>query len=97
VGETPIAIVLTQNRPNPFEVTTEIRYGLPADGYVRLSVFNAAGQRVRTLVEAPQQAGFKSAYWDGRDEYGSRVSDGVYFYRLEVGRHVEMRKMVLLR
>ncbi|UCF05203.1 MAG: right-handed parallel beta-helix repeat-containing protein [bacterium] len=93
----PPAFNLAQNNPNPFGLTTEIKYDLPADCDVRLTIYDAAGRRVRTLVAGRQAAGGKTVQWDGRNEKGARVSGGIYFYRLEVAGRIQMKKMVFLR
>jgi len=88
----PKLLALCQNYPNPFNPTTEIRYVLPRDCKVRLDVHNVAGQKVATLVDGKQKAGYKTARWDA----GS-FSSGIYFYRLQAGGFVQTRKMVLIR
>jgi hypothetical protein len=93
----PKAFSLAQNRPNPFKRVTEITYGLPVQTDVRLIVFNVTGQRVRTLVDERQPAGYKVVWWDGTNDEGTPVSDGVYFYELRAGGHSEIRKMILAR
>lgn len=97
VGSIPVVLFLAQNDPNPFHAGTEIRYGLPAESSVNLTVYNLAGQKVRTLVDAPQTAGVNVVYWDGRNEGGARVAPGLYFYRLRAGDEAVIKKMVLLR
>lgn len=92
----PVGFRLAQNRPNPFKTTTEIDYGLPASGRVNLAIYNVLGQRVRLLVDDYLQAGNKSAIWDGKNDQGKRVSAGIYMYKLEVGSHAEMKKLILL-
>jgi flagellar hook assembly protein FlgD len=64
---------------------------------VRISVFGIDGGLVRTLVDRPVAAGFKTFTWDGSDDTGNRVSSGVYFYRLEVEGETITKKMVLLK
>ena len=66
----PAGYALQQNHPNPFNPHTTIDYYLPESGHVLLSIFNLAGQQVRTLVNAPVEAGFHVVEWDGRDEQG---------------------------
>ncbi|MCK4546198.1 MAG: T9SS type A sorting domain-containing protein [Candidatus Eisenbacteria sp.] len=88
---------IRQNRPNPFNLATEIRYSLPAGCRVKIAVFNIRGQRVMTLVDEVQQPGLKSVRWDGRNMNSSEVPSGVYFYRIQAGEIVETRRMVLLR
>jgi hypothetical protein len=86
---------LDQNEPNPFGPQTRIGYALDSDSDVHLSVFDAGGRQVRTLVEAGQSAGNYQVRWDGRDDAGSRVAPGVYFYRLQAGGRAEVRKLVV--
>ena len=93
----PKAYVLHQNRPNPFNPSTVIEYQLPSSQHVQLSIYNVLGQRVITLVDEPQTAGFKSVRWNGFDQSGASVASGVYFYRLRAGAFTEARKMILLR
>ena len=65
---------------------------------MRLQVYNALGQEVRTLVDGFQEMGVQAVVWDGRDTSGQEVSSGVYFYRLEVaGKYVEGRRMLLAK
>ena len=93
----PAAIQLLPNYPNPFNSATTMRYELPAASPVRLTVFNALGQLVRTLVDGTQSVGTHSAVWDGRNENGRDVAGGIYIYQLRAGRQVETRSLSLLR
>lgn len=95
--EKPSEFMLTQNYPNPFSPVTEIRYGLPSDCQVKIEVYNALGQKVATIADGRQKAGYKLAAWDGRDTGGKEVYSGVYFYKLQAGSFTEVKKMVLLR
>lgn len=92
-----IALRLDQNRPNPFNPVTTIDYDLPVGTHVELTVYNALGQYVATLVDEPQSPGRKTVRWYGIDDGGSRVASGVYFYRLRAGNAVEARKMVVVK
>jgi len=69
-------------RPNPFRDKLEIRYQLPVRSEVNLSVYNITGQRVKVLQEGPQEAGYYAAPWDGRNQDGQAMANGVYFYKL---------------
>lgn len=81
----PTVFSCAQNSPNPFNINTMIRYGLPKDSDVSLVVFNILGQEVRTLVDTRQSAGFKSSSWDGRTSSGKEVPQGIYFYKFHAG------------
>lgn len=96
-GGTLTGVQLLQNQPNPMVGSTRIAYDLPERAKVRLRVFDTAGRRVRTLVDQRVGAGRHFTTWDGRDEEGSRVARGIYFYELDVGDAVTTRKLVRLR
>ena len=91
-----------QNFPNPFNPSTTIKYQLPINSYVSLVVYNIKGEKVRTLVEKEKSAGFHSVLWDGRDEDGNEVANGVYYYKVRLKREgrkdiVEIGKMMKLK
>ncbi len=88
---------LMQNVPNPFNPATDIRFAVPAAGTVRLSIFDAAGRLVRTLLDGTVARGEHSVRWDALDVRGARVSAGVYFYTLEAPAFSQTRKMILLK
>ena len=92
----PVNFTLYQNFPNPFNPTTTIHFILSNQEYVRLNIYNITGQLVRRLVDEKREAGTHYVMWDGTDDSGIHVSTGVYFYRVEVGKAVQTRKMVLL-
>ncbi len=93
----PESISLEQNYPNPFNPETVIKYQLPQNGQVELTVFNLLGQQVRQLVSAVKRAGAHEVRWDGLDDFGESVTSGVYIYRLKAGEFSRTRKMILLR
>jgi outer membrane protein assembly factor BamB len=93
----PTDFALWQNYPNPFNPETTVRYSLPWESQVRLSIFNVLGQEVVSLAEGRQAAGLHVATWDGLDAIGKPAASGLYFCRLQAGNFVETRKMVLLR
>jgi hypothetical protein len=88
---------LHQNYPNPFNPETQISYDLPNDSWVKLSIYNIRGQKVKTLVDGFEAAGHKVVIWDGTNEEGEQVASGVYFYRLDAGEFTATKKIVLLR
>jgi len=93
----PAEFALHQNYPNPFNPTTTITFALPRRADVRLDIFNILGQRVRTLVNRPMEAGTHAVEWDSRDESGMPAASGIYLYRLRTGESGSTRKMILLR
>lgn len=93
----PDEVVLLQNRPNPFNPVTEIRFGLPSPMQVSLRVYSVEGRLVRTLAEGRFAAGHHAVLWTGRDAHGVEVSSGIYFCRLETTERVLSRKMLLLK
>ncbi|MBI2501797.1 MAG: T9SS type A sorting domain-containing protein [Candidatus Latescibacteria bacterium] len=93
----PGAYRLLPNFPNPFNPETALRVELPRAGQVAVEVYDAAGQRVRSLVEGWLPAGVQTFTWDGRDERGREVGSGVYLARLRAGGAEDLRKMLLLR
>jgi len=97
VAMVPDQFELEQNFPNPFNPTTTIRYRLPEAGDVRLAVFSVTGEEIKTLVDQRQSAGTYNLTWDATDNYGNKLSSGVYFYRIQSGTFTDMRKMILVK
>jgi hypothetical protein len=95
--EHPKTFVLFQNYPNPFNPQTIIEYVLPKNTYVRLTLYNILGQKVKTLIDEYQSAGHRTKLWDGRDDKGNEVASGIYFYRLDAGGFTQVKKMLLLK
>jgi hypothetical protein len=108
-GETPIVgvpddptgqrapFVLGASSPNPFAVATWIPLSLAAAGEAELAILDVTGRRVATPLEAHLGAGTHQVPWDGTDEAGRELANGVYFYRLSVGGESVTRKLVLSR
>ncbi len=93
----PYAFHLEKNYPNPFNPVTSIKYSIPEHAKVRLSVYNVIGQKVTDLVNKSQSAGRYTVQWNGKDNRGSAVSSGIYFYRLTAGNKVMQNKMLLVK
>ncbi len=88
----PSEFALLNNYPNPFNASTVIEYHLPEASEVKLEVYNLIGEKVATLVDGKQEAGYKSVTWDA-----SSVSSGLYFYRLTCGDFSEAKMMMLVK
>jgi hypothetical protein len=88
----PLTFHLSQNYPNPFNPVTMISYQLPAISDVELNIFNLLGQKVVTLVSEKQNQGNHQVSWDA-----SGFASGVYYYRIEAGEFVDIKKMVLIK
>ena len=91
----PFVTKLENAYPNPFNPNTNIRYQLKEAGDVKIDIFNARGQLVRSLSRTHDAAGYYQINWDGRDSSGKAVSSGVYQYRMTSGKYHSTKKMVL--
>jgi tetratricopeptide (TPR) repeat protein len=96
-SEVPQQFTLYQNHPNPFNPETEIRYQIPTTAHVTLNIYNQVGQKICTLVDEQQQAGYHRVRWDGRNDYGVAVASGVYLYVLNMDNYSNIKKMALIR
>ena len=99
----PTKYDLAGNFPNPFNPNTIIKYALPEESFVELTIFDLIGREVKTVINGIELVGFKSMVWYSKDNYGNKVPSGVYIYRfsaksLESDKEFhQTRKMVLLR
>lgn len=93
----PRTFSMSQNYPNPFNPSTTIRYQLPREETVRLSVLNQLGQEIRVLVNNKRQPGDHTEIWDGKDRFGKAAASGVYFMRIKAGEFRAIRKTALLK
>jgi hypothetical protein len=93
----PTAYSLDQNYPNPFNPSTIISYTLPKASNVNIKIFDALGKEVRSLINEDKSAGKYNIMWDSRNNYGQRVSSGIYFYKINAGDFVQTKKMVLVK
>ena len=88
---------LHQNYPNPFNPTTQIRYDLPEDANVNITIYDIMGRSIRSLVKSRQTAGYRSIQWNATNNLGEPVSTGMYIYMIQVGEFRQTKKMVLLK
>jgi hypothetical protein len=93
----PKTFSLSQNYPNPFNPTTVIKYTLPVECHVKITIYNILGQKVKTLVNDHQPTGYKRVEWDSKNERREEVASGIYFYKIEAGEFTQSKKMVILK
>ena len=93
----PASYNLFQNYPNPFNPSTVISYSIPKSSNVTLKIYDVLGREVKTLVSTEQVNGLHSIQWNGDNNYGSRVSSGIYLYRIEAGDFIQTKKMLLIK
>ena len=88
---------LRQNYPNPFKSSTAIRYQLPQESKVTLKIYNIQGQMLKTLINESEKPGNYTVLWNGTDEIGRKVPNGVYFYELDVAGFTSTKKLVKIK
>lgn len=93
----PQEFELYQNYPNPFNPETAIGYQINSPGNVLLKIYNLNGQEVRTLIDEFQATGNCQINWNAKDNFGRNVSSGIYLYRLQVGKNIKTKKMMVIR
>jgi hypothetical protein len=93
----PSELGLEPGRPNPFGDGIRASFMLPARDRVRLDVYDVAGRRVRRLIDGERGAGRHEAVWDGRDESGRQVANGIYVLRLDTGGRTLTTRAVKIR
>ena len=93
----PEKFTIHQNYPNPFNPVTTLRYDLPEQTHVNITVYDMLGRKVRTIFNQQQAPGYKSLIWDATNDYGKPVSAGIYLYQIQAGEYMQTKKMVLLK
>jgi hypothetical protein len=93
----PKEFSLQQNYPNPFNPVTTINYDLPKDAYVNLVIYDILGREIVNLVGKDMPAGYQTVIWNTRNQFGSPVAAGIYFYQIQTRDFVKTKKMVLLK
>jgi len=97
-NEDPVITAVTSLKgcyPNPFNPETTIRFSVKDKTPVELNIYNILGQKVRTLINKPLEAGEHTVVWNGTDNRGHSVASGIYFYRMKAGNYTETKKMIL--
>ena len=93
----PTTSQLAQNYPNPFNPTTTIKYSIPKNELVKLTIYNMFGQRITQLVNEKQDAGRYSVVWDAMNSNGQSMTSGLYFIKLEAGSFTQVNKVMFLK
>ena len=93
----PLSYILYSNYPNPFNPVTTLRYDLPKDSFVDVTVYDMLGNVINRLVNEVQNSGYKSVQWNATNNKGQPVSAGIYFYSIEAGDFRQTKKMILLK
>ena len=91
-AELPLEYSLDQNYPNPFNPSTIIKYSIPEDGFVKLAVYNMLGEEIAAIVNTTQKAGRYEVNFNA-----SKLSSGVYVYRIEASNFTASKKLMLLK
>ena len=93
----PLEFALMQNYPNPFNPSTTIDYQMPSPSHVEIAVYNILGEKVSTLVNELQPAGYYTVQWNGRNDAGVQMASGLYFYRMRAADFSGLNKMLLIK
>jgi len=96
-ADKPSGYSLLQNYPNPFNPVTKLRYDLPENSHVNITIYDMLGRAVKTMVNQHQNAGHRSIIWDGTNDYDNTVSTGIYLYQIQAGAYTRTKKMVFLK
>ena len=83
--------------PNPFNPETTIRYDLPEQTFVFITIYDVVGRKIRTIVNEQQDSGKRSIIWNAKDENGQPVSAGIYLYQIQAGDFVQTKKLILIK
>ena len=93
----PEKFTIHQNYPNPFNPVTTLRYELPEQTHVNITIYDMFGRKEKTLINQTQDAGYRSVIWEATNDYGKPVSAGIYLYQIQAGEYNSTQKMVLLK
>ncbi len=96
-NESPTSFQLFPNYPNPFNLTTKIRYYLPQKTRAVVRIYNLRGEKIKTLINQIQSSGMKELTWDGTDEGGMVVGSGIYLCVLLADGETSSIKITLIK
>jgi hypothetical protein len=93
----PEKFELSQNYPNPFNGGTTIRFALPQDSRVKITIYNILGQKIRTLADNKFPTGYHKITWDGRNDCMKKAASGMYIYTMESKKFRAVKKMLYVK
>lgn len=96
-GYGPYSYKLYQNFPNPFNPLTTIAYDVPKASKVKLTIYNIIGQKMMTLVDEKLNTGHYTVVWNSKDSGVTNVASGIYFYKIQIGDFIAVRKFILMK
>ena len=94
---TPAVFTLEQNYPNPFNPSTTIKFSIPVESNVKISIYNLLAEEITVLINESLKAGYHQVEWRGVDKNNKILPTGVYFYRIEAQDFVEVKKMMFIK
>ncbi len=96
-AEIPNSFALNNNYPNPFNPTTTISFSIAENSDVKLDIYNSVGQLVTSLVNQNYAPGRYTSLWNGKNDFGTKVNSGIYFYRLTTNNFTQTKRMILMK
>jgi hypothetical protein len=90
-------LLKTSNFPNPFIEITAIEYSLPIEGNVAINIFNSKGDLIKVIWQENQKKGSHLIKWNGKDNRGSQIADGIYYYQISCGEFISAKSIIKLK
>jgi len=93
----PDQLTVSDNSPNPFNLVTTIKYGIPESGLATITIYSITGQKVKTLVNDHLSAGYHQVQWNGTNNFGNEIASGLYILELKSGSDHVMKKLIFAK
>jgi flagellar hook assembly protein FlgD len=85
------------SHPNPFSRVTNIEYSVPKEGYVAINIYSANGDLIKVLGQEKENQGLHHRMWDGKDNGGKPIADGIYYYQVISGDFISVKQLIKFR